>query len=50
MTMKKVTLLHDARISYKAGETVEVSDEVYKILVETKAIEPAAAAPKAKKK
>ncbi len=35
-----VTLVRDTRISYKAGEVIEVSPELYKVLVETGSVEP----------
>ncbi len=35
-----VTLIRDTRISYKTGETIEVSPELYKVLVETGSAEP----------
>ena len=35
-----VTLVRDTRISYKAGETIEVSPELFKVLVETGSAEP----------
>lgn len=36
----KITLLRDTRVSYKAGETIDVSPELYKILVDTGSAEP----------
>ena len=46
----KVTLLRDARIMHKAGETVEVSPSEYLHLVTTGSAKPAAAQEKPTKK
>ena len=37
--MIRVTLARDTRIAYKAGENIEVSPELFKLLVETGSVE-----------
>ncbi|MBR3262795.1 MAG: hypothetical protein IKF93_06755 [Lachnospiraceae bacterium] len=39
--MMRVTLARDTRIAYKAGDTIEVSPDLYKLLVETGSVEAA---------
>ena len=44
-----IKLIRDARILYRAGETIDVSPEIYKMLVETGSAEPVKEKPAPKK-